>query len=863
MMIYETERMVIMRTNHLHWNTLLSKLSVAALPSIRYFTKPYRRILYFAHVFFLVLTVLFLLVAANQAKSVYQQTLSSLQSNATDTGFRVINQINSQISPQFDDLEYLNSILTSNSANHIQPTDTVKRLLTDFQHEHKSISSIYILGLSGHLIWSTANPSTLTIPNSGNFLPLQNDSAMLISTPINDHPLHQWMISLRVKILDNDDHLLGYVGSNIPLSHFQSITTPTDLHAILWDPIQKRMISTWSEGKWLPPIQDNPSLPQSMTSTQNGTMLTFNRLPWNLTMSWNRQALSRGFWKTEESHIPPVLTIFVLIALMDFLTQHFIRRMMRQRFYQQAILSIQQQAITISSPVLLFQYVVDTLSSVTDATLFYIVEGEIESLSKIVAIKPNKLLSGSPLTAPAITTTSQLQDTLATSKNKSLRHMTYLSFPFQGEPASLHLVVGSEERMYFSPPIANLLKGLAYSIGRILTQWEETNLREILQDAFLQESSIRFRMINNIGIGIFLTSLDRTILRANRRITEIFGYKEEELIGENCRFIYENDASYEQFGSFYQQLTDFSNGIIEEQYTFQKKDGTLFTAEVFGALLDPDDPSKGVIWTFQDITEKLAMEEAIQENQMRLQRDLEVAATLQQAFLPHHIPNTNKVNIAWKYIPSDFLAGDMLNIIALDDDHLAFYVLDVMGHGVPAALNAIAINYYLRPMENEQELAIAQHPGKLLTFINERFSDFLITESYFTIFYGVLNLTTLELSYAKGGHPSPILVHEDGTIDTLEEGDMPLGITKGTTFSAYTWQMIPGDKLLVFSDGLTEVFNQEGEMFSTKRVREKMAHYRELGIHELTDRLLDDITSFTGVPQWNDDVTLVGLEMKK
>ena len=100
MVIYNTERMIIMRTNHLHWNSVLSNLSVAALPRIRYFIKPYRRILYFAHGFFLLLAVLFLLVAVNQAKSVYIQTLTALQSNATDTGYRIINQINSQISPQ-------------------------------------------------------------------------------------------------------------------------------------------------------------------------------------------------------------------------------------------------------------------------------------------------------------------------------------------------------------------------------------------------------------------------------------------------------------------------------------------------------------------------------------------------------------------------------------------------------------------------------------------------------------------------------------------------------------------------------------------------------------------------------------------
>ena len=805
--------MVVVRNIQTRRDSLLSQLSIVALPHIRYFAKTYRRNLNLAHGFFLLLTVIFLFVSINQAKNVYMQKLITLQSNATDTAYRIASQINSQISPQFGNLEYLSSILTSYAATHIQPTATVKRLFTDFQKEHVGISSVYILGPSGHhLIWSTGKATTLSIPNADSFVSLPNDAASLISLPIDYHSQHLWMLSLRIKVMDNDDHVLGYVGSNIPLSYLQSITISTNLHAVLWNPSQKRIISTWSDGKLAPPSHKNSLFHQSMNSIRNGTVLSINALPWKLTVSWNTLALSQGFWRSEGDRIPPILTIFGIIILMDFLTQHLMRQRMRQRFYQQAILSVQQHALSTTSQAALFQYVVDTLSSVTDGSLFYIAEGKIHSLSQIVAIKSNKHLTNTQLDINAITTTSQLQAAILRSKKRSLKQMNFQFFPFQEEPFFLQLIVGSEERGYFSRPITNLLEGLAYTIGRILTQVEETNLREILQDAYLQESNIRLHMINNIGIGVFLTSLNRTILKANRRITELFGYQEEELIGESCSILYNNDESYKQFGSLYQRFTDFPNEIIQAQYIFQKNDGTLFTAEVFGALLDPNNPIKGVIWTFQDITEKLAMEEAIQTNQVRMQRELEVAAALQQAFLPHELPYFNQVNVSWKYIPSDFLAGDMLNIISLDDTHLGFYVLDVMGHGVSAALNAIAINYFLRPMENDQELAIAQHPGSLLTVINERFSDFHITESYFTIFYGVLNLTTMELEYAKGGHPSPILVHENGTIDTLQEGDMPLGITKGTTFSTYTQQLKPGDRLLVFSDGLTEVFNHEGEI---------------------------------------------------
>ncbi len=378
---------------------------------------------------------------------------------------------------------------------------------------------------------------------------------------------------------------------------------------------------------------------------------------------------------------------------------------------------------------------------------------------------------------------------------------------------------------------------------------------------WMKEARIRLNLINNMAIGIFLIN-HRIIHRVSRRILDLFGYEEEEIIGQSTRFLFHTEEQFRMFETFYQQLEASPTGMVTMQYHFQKKDGNPLIADVTGAWLDPDHPSQGIIGTLQDITEKLDMEAMIRANQIRIQSEMEVAAALQQAFLPHHLPNFKSVNVVWKYIPCDFLAGDMLNVISLDDHHLGFYVLDVMGHGVSAALNAFAINYYLHPIENGKDRAVALRPGDLLTVINERFSDFQITESYFTLFYGVLDLSTLVLKYAKGGHPSPLLVHENGDIEALQDGNMPLGIIKGTSFATYTQQLTPGDKLLVYSDGLTEVFNDQGEVFSTHRVIAAMTQHHGREVHDFVDHLIEAIVSFAGKTQWSDDATLIALEMR-
>ncbi len=396
-----------------------------------------------------------------------------------------------------------------------------------------------------------------------------------------------------------------------------------------------------------------------------------------------------------------------------------------------------------------------------------------------------------------------------------------------------------------------------------LILWTSVNVTERHRhlENWMHEAKMRLNLINNMAIGILLISLDRMILRANRRITDLFGYNEDELIGQSTLILHGSQERFRKFDNNYLQLANTTSGIIYIQHTFRKKDGSTFTAEVTGAWLDPDDHEQGIIATIQDISEKLAMQEEIQANHERLQRELELASKLQRTFLPQHTPVLNGVNVAWEYIPSDYLAGDMLSAIMLDDLHLAFYVLDVMGHGVSAALNAIAIQYFIRPSAFANERGMSFRPGELLTYLNRRFGDFLLTETFFTLCYGVLDLSTFVLTYANGGHPAPLLAHHNGEVEALQGGNIPLGINMEEEFEEFQWQMLAGDKLILYSDGLTEVFNDNSEMFSKKRVTDLMAQHRDLSIQSLIHRFVSALEDFSNKKRWNDDVTVIGLEI--
>ena len=840
---------------------LSSILAFVSLPYIRYFTRHERRTLRLVHSLFLVFFVIFLALGLSQALDVFAQTKVKLQSQAAISAFRASLSISSTLDQQFDDLHFLGSFFYTDS--RLLPAPSLQQVYNDFRKSHPDMPVIMIEDPRfSHSIWSSTKDFLLPTPALKTLIAIPRSHSELISRPIYNFATHQWLMELFVQVIDSHRQTLGYVGSPILLSQLSQVPIPENFNAVIWNPRHQSIEWRWIDGQWEPTVRFKRASTVTASGMNQGKTIAIGGFPWQINVDWNRTVLWTDDWLAESKQLPLLLSIFVLMIFMDFLTQHLIRRLLRQRAYLDAALAIQKSAMITTSPNEVFHEVVNILAEITDGTMFYIQDGEDDDPSaQLLAIQQNRRLrSSSRLVVETITTPAQLCAIMTSQGSPWSSRMIKKYFSLRAAEIPLQLVVGSEERFYFTKAICNLLTELSFTLRNILEQWHETQMRRVAEAELALEANIRLNLINNIGIGIFLSSFKRMILRANRRVTEIFGYTEDELVGQSFRMIYPSDEHFNQIGNHYHLLTDPSVGMVHREYLFQRKDRTTFIGEIFGTLLDSQSPEKGVIWTIQDISDKIALQRAIESHNERMRSELELAASLQRAFLPNSTPLLTRIDIAWEYIPSNFLAGDMIGALMIDDAHLGFYVLDVMGHGVSSALNAISINYFIRPSENDKSRSL--HPGDLLTFINEKFGDFFLTESYFTLFYGVLNIQTLTLSYARGGHPAPILLHANGDIEYLDKGNFPLGLIKNADYQEYHTQLYPGDKLLAYSDGLTDLFNKNGEMFSAKRVSEWMLRLKHLDIHQLTKQILSAIERFTDTTSWNDDVTVIGLEVR-
>jgi serine phosphatase RsbU (regulator of sigma subunit) len=238
----------------------------------------------------------------------------------------------------------------------------------------------------------------------------------------------------------------------------------------------------------------------------------------------------------------------------------------------------------------------------------------------------------------------------------------------------------------------------------------------------------------------------------------------------------------------------------------------------------------------------------------RLEQELAIARDIQQGLLPRELPITGWFRVVGKSIPTHQVGGDYYDVTHLPPDCWSLVVADVSGKGVSSGLLASLLQgAFLMGSEDPQRIAEMFH--RINRYLYERTQG----EKYATLFYCAVNPFGA-LRWANAAHCAPVLLHRDGRMDQLASSGMPVGILDVAQFEVCTTQLEPGDKLVVYSDGLSEAQNRAGQFFDVDRIRSVLrgAAARDAGtVHAA---LLGAVQSFIGdVPQ-RDDMTLVVAE---
>jgi serine phosphatase RsbU (regulator of sigma subunit) len=247
--------------------------------------------------------------------------------------------------------------------------------------------------------------------------------------------------------------------------------------------------------------------------------------------------------------------------------------------------------------------------------------------------------------------------------------------------------------------------------------------------------------------------------------------------------------------------------------------------------------------------------DALEQAQAQLKAELDVARALQIAILPSAFPARPGCDGAARMIPATTMGGDFYDFIELPDERIGLVVADVAGKGVPAAFFMAVARTNLR------EFAV-QHadPGSCLVHTNNVLCAQNPLDLFVTVFYCIFDATTGLLCYANGGHNPPYLRRADGLVEPLSgAGGLVLGVMPGVEFPNHTVQLRPGDRLVLYTDGVTEAFNRADEAYGVERLIAEVRQYGDGAAAALVERICRSVTTFAGVAPQSDDITLTVL----
>jgi len=238
------------------------------------------------------------------------------------------------------------------------------------------------------------------------------------------------------------------------------------------------------------------------------------------------------------------------------------------------------------------------------------------------------------------------------------------------------------------------------------------------------------------------------------------------------------------------------------------------------------------------------------------EREIELAKEIQQGLLPKDIPQIQGIEISSAWQPSEVVSGDYFDILKFSDSKVGLCIADVAGKGIPAALLMSNLQAGVRTLG-----ATSLPPRELCEKLNQLICSNAPLDKFITLFYCLLDVTGKRLIYTNAGHNLPILVRQDGSLIRSEKGGRGLGLSQDSNYQQGEVELMSGDRVLLFTDGVIEATNSKKEEFGEARLIELLVENRGLGAAALQKRVMKAVTKFNH-GNAEDDMTLIAISVK-
>ncbi len=261
-----------------------------------------------------------------------------------------------------------------------------------------------------------------------------------------------------------------------------------------------------------------------------------------------------------------------------------------------------------------------------------------------------------------------------------------------------------------------------------------------------------------------------------------------------------------------------------------------------------------------DITDITLSRLELEEKQRQMEIDLAKAGEIQKALMLNQTPEIPAIRTGWYFSPSFKIGGDMFHIFEPAPGLVSAYMLDACGHGVSAALIAVTVKHFIDHLV-AQDLTTGQTrtPGEVLRDLEKEF-PFERFESHFTIIYLSLDCQSGELVYASAGHVPPVVTGPHERFDVLNEHGTIIGLGRNASQSGSRTKLTPGDKVLLYTDGLLDCFGPRGDIKNADRFYSAVKKNSILPADQLTAAVIDQQKALGQTAMADDDISLLAIE---
>lgn len=369
----------------------------------------------------------------------------------------------------------------------------------------------------------------------------------------------------------------------------------------------------------------------------------------------------------------------------------------------------------------------------------------------------------------------------------------------------------------------------------------------------------RFRQaVESAPNAIVMVNKSGTIEMVNSQTEAFFGYSRSELIGQPVEILVPERFRDKHVGyreAYLAAPVSRPMGAGQDLYGL-RKDGSEFPVEIGLSLIDSKEETL-VLSTIVDITTRKANEAAIREAQINLaiaQNEIKIAQRIQASLSPSAPIKSRHFEVSGYCLPADQVGGDYFDYFYRNEQHLDMIVADVSGHSVGPSLFMVETRSAIRT-----QASISATPSETLKVLNKFLFEDLDKSDYFiTLFYLQYNIATHQLSFANAGHPPPLLLNPlQRECVQLDADGLILGVYKDVIFEEKTTTLAKGGLILLYTDGLTEAQNADGEFFGLKRVTDILIQHAQQSPQAIIEALLKQLKRFCRCEAFADDITLM------